>query len=1096
MTPPMKKVLIVSPHFAPINAPDMQRTRLALPYLRAFGWEPVVLAVAPDLIEGGVNEPLLEKTFPSDIRVVRVRGLSPRLTRWMGVGSLWLRCGAALRDAGDKLLREERFDLVFFSTTQFEAFKLGPRWKSKYGVPYVLDYQDPWVNDYYERTHTPPPGGRLKFAFSQWSARRNEPGVLRESAGVIAVSGAYGTDLGKRYPWFDGKAVAFLPFGAAQEDFKAAAGHKPSQPLVPFGDGLFHHVYTGRCGPDMSTSLKVVFRAFKTFLASHPAQAERIRFHFIGTDYAPRPFGREWAMPVARLEGVEAYVSEHCYRVPYFDAIHYLVNADALLAVGSNDPTYSASKIFPYVLARRPMLLVFNEKSPVLAIAEELNCGIRFSFRDASEIGTLAEQVARRWFLEGSMTRYVESDLGGVRRVHGRGDDEEACRGIRGRPRKAPDRAVTPGSKTGRRVTVVLSHPTQYYSPWFRWIGEHTDLRLSVLYLWDFGVARTLDPQFGTSFQWDVDLLSGYESSFVPNVSRKPGAEHFFGFNNPAISDRLAASKPDAVILFGYKWATHLRVVFWAWRNRVPILFRGDSHLLGRGGPRFPVRQALRLLYSRFSAFLYVGSANRQYFEAFGVPSRRLFFAPHSVDASLFSPGAENRSAAQALRTQLGIRAGDKVVLFAGKFIPAKQPVELIEAFLALRTPDSVLVFVGDGPEKGKLESLSAHAGAPPVRFLPFANQSEMPSRYLLADLFVLPSRGSYETWGLAVNEAMQMGVPCLVSDRVGCQRDLVTHGRTGWVFTPDEPDGLRRALAEALSALGSPSDRDEIRSAVAARIGGYSYRSTTDGLSAALAALRPEPTIARLLRITIVTGFFLPVPAVSGGATEKIWHGLAKIFVSAGHSVTFISRQWPGLPDTEIADGIVHVRVRGHDHTRFLAVNIFLDFLWGLRVLRALPAADAVVCNTITLPIWLHWAKPAAGRTCVMIGRTPKGQDRLYGGVARIYAPSSFVADQIHSKSAARRVLVVGYPIDWPLLARSASQAGPTVTLGFVGRLHPEKGIDLLIGGRHRACEAHRPSRVATQDRRALQCFPGWCRRRMGGAASGAGRTRHPGTD
>ncbi len=410
MPPPSRRVLIVSPHFAPINAPDMQRTRLALPYLRARGWEPLVLAVAPGLIEGGVNEPLLEDTYPSDIRIVRVGGISPRLTRKFGVGSLWFRCGAALRAAGDRLLGEAKFDLVFFSTTQFEFFTLGPRWKAMFGVPYILDYQDPWVNDYYSRTQTAPPGGRLKFAFSQWSARRKEPVVLRGASGVVAVSSAYRKTIVAAYPWFDERTFSVLPFGAAAQDFEVARGHRPKTPLVTFDDGLFHHVYTGRCGPDMSTSLGIMFRAFKKFLASRPDEAARIRFHFIGTDYAPRPYGTDWAMPVARAEGIEPYVTEHCYRVPYFDAIYYLVHADALLAVGSNDPTYSASKIFPYVLAQRPMILIFNEASPVIAISKELKSGIRYSFRNSGDITPLAEQVAVEWFVGGGMRRYLGSD--------------------------------------------------------------------------------------------------------------------------------------------------------------------------------------------------------------------------------------------------------------------------------------------------------------------------------------------------------------------------------------------------------------------------------------------------------------------------------------------------------------------------------------------------------------------------------------------------------------------------------------------------------------------------------------------------------------
>lgn len=410
-----RKVLVVTLHFAPVNTPDMQRVRMALPFFRSMGWEATVLAVAPDLVEGRVLEPLLEKTYPADVRIVRVGGIPVWATRIAGIGSLWLRCGARVRAAGDKLLSDEAFDLVFFSTTQFDAFTLGPTWKAKFGVPYVLDYQDPWVNDYYDRTGTRPPGGWLKFGFSQWCARRREPAVLREAAAVIAVSGAYGVTFAKMYPWFAPRKVRFIPFGAAEGDFALARSYAPPHSLIPFGDGLVHLVYTGRCGPDMSTSLKILFRAFKKYLSIEPVAARRIRFHFVGTDYAPRPFGREWAMPVAVSEGVEEYVSEQCYRVPYFDALYYLTHADALIAVGSNDPTYSASKIFPYVLAQRPILVVFHEKSPVMALAKEMNCGQRYTFNDANDIDIVAEEIGRDWFIGGTMKELPNPDLSAFR---------------------------------------------------------------------------------------------------------------------------------------------------------------------------------------------------------------------------------------------------------------------------------------------------------------------------------------------------------------------------------------------------------------------------------------------------------------------------------------------------------------------------------------------------------------------------------------------------------------------------------------------------------------------------------------------------------
>jgi len=406
----MKKVLIVSPHFPPINAPDMQRVRLALPFLRAHGWEPTVLVIAPESIEGGVREPLLEATYPADIRVVRVRGISPRLTRWAGVGSLWWRCGRAIARAGARLLAAEKFDLGFFSTTQFGAFGLGPRWRRRFGVPYVLDYQDPWRNDYYRRTGAPPPGGRLKYALSQWTARRTEPRALRDAAGVIAVSESYGKTLAENYPWFDAQRVELLPFGASEADMEVAARHRPAQPLIDFADGFVHHVYAGRGGEDMRFALTVLLRAFKLYRASHPAMAARLRLHFIGTGYAPPPLGRDWAVPIAEAEGVADQVHEHRYRVAYFDALHYLQNAHALMAVGSNDPTYSASKIFPCVLARRPLLLIFHRGSLVLDFAEKAAVGERFAFGEADEIDRLAGEVHRRWLVEGGCERTAGFD--------------------------------------------------------------------------------------------------------------------------------------------------------------------------------------------------------------------------------------------------------------------------------------------------------------------------------------------------------------------------------------------------------------------------------------------------------------------------------------------------------------------------------------------------------------------------------------------------------------------------------------------------------------------------------------------------------------
>jgi glycosyltransferase involved in cell wall biosynthesis len=201
-------------------------------------------------------------------------------------------------------------------------------------------------------------------------------------------------------------------------------------------------------------------------------------------------------------------------------------------------------------------------------------------------------------------------------------------------------------------------------------------------------------------------------------------------------------------------------------------------------------------------------------------------------------------------------------------------------------------------------------------------------------------------------------------------------------------------------------------------------------------------------MKINIVMGFFLPVPPVAGGAMEKAWFRLGREFAAAGHTVTLLSRCWPNFPLREKIDGVELIRAPGFDHTQRLVLNLLLDGLWGLRLLRHLPAADITVCNTVSLPIHLPRLRPRAGRVVAVLGRMPKGQIRFYRGAARLIATSDAVAARVNHEcpALASRTRVVPNPIDWELHARSAAQRGHPVTIGFVGRLHPEKGLELLL--------------------------------------------------
>ncbi len=197
-------------------------------------------------------------------------------------------------------------------------------------------------------------------------------------------------------------------------------------------------------------------------------------------------------------------------------------------------------------------------------------------------------------------------------------------------------------------------------------------------------------------------------------------------------------------------------------------------------------------------------------------------------------------------------------------------------------------------------------------------------------------------------------------------------------------------------------------------------------------------------MKITIVQGAFLPVPPLRGGAIEKIWFALGQEFVRRGHSVTHLSRQFSGLPDDETIGGVRHLRVRGHDAPRSLLALKFFDLLYSMRIVRKLPPADVLVTNTFWLPVLIRSEK--FGRLYVHVARYPRGQMRFYGHAARLQTVSRIILEAmvVEAPQLAERIRYIPNPV-----VRNLAPAAPAARrqeILFVGRIHPEKGIHLLI--------------------------------------------------
>jgi glycosyltransferase involved in cell wall biosynthesis len=386
------------------------------------------------------------------------------------------------------------------------------------------------------------------------------------------------------------------------------------------------------------------------------------------------------------------------------------------------------------------------------------------------------------------------------------------------------------------RLAIIAGHPVQYVAPWLAQLARHEELEIQVFYLWDFGVVEAKDPGFGITLEWDIPLLEGYPYSFVPNISSNPGNHHFFGYVNPSLAGQVVAWKPDVVFMMNYAFFSYFLLLIDPRTWRIPILFRGDSHDIGRKRKLFVQLSKVvrKIIFSRFSAFLDVGENNRNYIIASGVPYRKLFHSPHSIDNKRFQDSRkEAMIQGQQLRFNLSILEEHTLIAFVGKLIPIKRPFDLLRAF-SLLSPDlrrrADLLFVGEGKLKADLRTAAKGSQLENVHFLDFQNQSAMPSIYAASDLLVLPSEN--ETWGLVVNEAMNLSCPALVSDHVGCGPDLILPDQTGWIFSTGDVLGLRDYLAMAIS---NPEKLKQMGTTAVQHVSTYSYEAASAGLFQAL---------------------------------------------------------------------------------------------------------------------------------------------------------------------------------------------------------------------------------------------------------------------
>lgn len=365
----MKKVLIISPYFPPSNAADMQRIRMSLPYFEQFGWEAEIVTVDPKYSDLQKDDLLME-SIHEGLKIHTIKALDKKWTSKTGLGSIALRSLWFYFRRVNQILKSRNLDLIYFSTTQFPVCILGAYWKKRFKIPYVIDMQDPWHTDYY--LNKPKNERPAKYWFSYRLNKWIEPIAIKNTDGLISVAAQYIMDLESRYPVIKPIPKQTIPFAFSEIDFRIA---KASRLPITFQTGQCSIVYAGVAGHQMQQSIRCLFQALQQLKEQHVELYDRTAFYFIGTSYALQGKGGEIISKTAAEYEISNQVIEYKARIGFYATLKLIAQADALLIIGTDDPGYTASKLYPYIFAKKPLLAILHPKSSAAKILKSCKGG-------------------------------------------------------------------------------------------------------------------------------------------------------------------------------------------------------------------------------------------------------------------------------------------------------------------------------------------------------------------------------------------------------------------------------------------------------------------------------------------------------------------------------------------------------------------------------------------------------------------------------------------------------------------------------------------------------------------------------------------------
>lgn len=380
----MNSILIVAPHFPPSNLAAVHRSRLFAQHLPAFGWEPTVVTVHHDYYAEDLDWNLAA-LVPDDLHTERVPAVPDR---WSPVSDIGVRGFMPLLQRLLRLADREDPDFLYIPVPSHYAALLGPIVHRLRGIPYGIDYIDPWVQPQWH----PDEAVLNKHWLSRKLAEVLEPVAVRDASLITGVAEGYYDDVLERNPHLQTQAVtAAMPYGGEKTDHEAVARMDIEPYLFDAGDGRFHFVYAGALLPKAVEPLERMLRA----VANAPDVFEDVCFHFIGTGTSPDDPKGYKVRPVAERYGLWAsVVYEYPARIPYLDALVHQEEADAVFVLGSTEPHYTPSKIYQGVLAEKPVLAVLHEASSACEVVRSTGAGRVLDFAGPDDVAAIEADFA------------------------------------------------------------------------------------------------------------------------------------------------------------------------------------------------------------------------------------------------------------------------------------------------------------------------------------------------------------------------------------------------------------------------------------------------------------------------------------------------------------------------------------------------------------------------------------------------------------------------------------------------------------------------------------------------------------------------------